>query len=52
MAVDLAVYDAGSMTIVETTRRKTPYAVNWTGIGYRVPMLQTVWPRLAFLLQR
>ncbi|HEY5963929.1 MAG TPA: helix-turn-helix domain-containing protein [Xanthobacteraceae bacterium] len=38
---DLAVYDAGSMTIVETTRRKTPYAVNWTGIGYRVPMLQT-----------
>jgi IclR family mhp operon transcriptional activator len=38
---DLAVYDAGSMTIIETTRRKTPYAVNLTGVGYRVPMLQT-----------
>lgn len=38
---DLAVYDNGTMMILETTRKKTPYAINWTGIGYRVPMLQT-----------
>lgn len=38
---DLAVYDNGAMTIVETTRRKTPYVINWTGVGYRIPMLQT-----------
>ncbi len=38
---DLAVYHRGMMHILETTRRKTPYAVNMTGIGYRVPMLQT-----------
>lgn len=38
---DLAVYHRGMMHILETTRRKTPFAVNMTGIGYRVPMLQT-----------
>ncbi len=38
---DLAVYHRGMMHILETTRKKTPYAVNMTGIGYRVPMLQT-----------
>jgi IclR family mhp operon transcriptional activator len=38
---DLAVYDDGSMIIIETTRKKTPYAINWTGVGYRVPILQT-----------
>jgi IclR family mhp operon transcriptional activator len=38
---DLAVYEDGSMIIVETTRRKSPYAVSWTGVGYRLPMLQT-----------
>jgi IclR family mhp operon transcriptional activator len=38
---DLAVYHRGMMHILETTRKKTPYVVNMTGIGYRVPMLQT-----------
>jgi IclR family mhp operon transcriptional activator len=38
---DLAIYHRGMMHILETTRKKTPYAVNMTGIGYRVPMLQT-----------
>jgi IclR family mhp operon transcriptional activator len=38
---DLAVYDRGAMTVLETTRRKTPFVVHMTGIGYRVPMLQT-----------
>ncbi len=38
---DLAVYHRGMMHILETTRRKTPFVVNMTGIGYRVPMLQT-----------
>jgi IclR family mhp operon transcriptional activator len=38
---DLAVYDEGSMMIIETTRKKTPYDINWTGVGYRIPMLQT-----------
>ena len=38
---DLAVYDEGSMMIIETTRKKTPYSINWTGVGYRIPMLQT-----------
>jgi IclR family mhp operon transcriptional activator len=38
---DLAVYEDGSMMIIETTRRKTPYGINWTGVGYRIPILQT-----------
>ena len=38
---DLAVYDEGSMMIIETTRKKSPYFINWTGVGYRIPMLQT-----------
>ncbi len=38
---DLAVYDEGSMMIIETTRKKTPYDINWTGVGYRIPILQT-----------
>ncbi len=38
---DLAVYHRGMMHILETTRKKTPFVVNMTGIGYRVPMLQT-----------
>jgi IclR family mhp operon transcriptional activator len=38
---DIAVYDEGSMMIIETTRKKTPFGINWTGVGYRVPMLQT-----------
>jgi IclR family mhp operon transcriptional activator len=38
---DLAVYDDGSMMIIETTRKKTPYGINWTGVGYRIPLLQT-----------
>jgi IclR family mhp operon transcriptional activator len=38
---DLAVYEDGSMIIIETTRKKTPYAINWTGVGYRLPILQT-----------
>lgn len=40
-ASDLAVYHRGMMHILETTRRKTPFVMNMTGIGYRVPMLQT-----------
>jgi IclR family mhp operon transcriptional activator len=38
---DLAVYDEGAMMIIETTRKKSPYFINWTGVGYRIPMLQT-----------
>jgi IclR family mhp operon transcriptional activator len=38
---DLAIYDDGSMVIIETTRKKTPYLINWTGVGYRIPILQT-----------
>lgn len=38
---DLAVYHRGMMHILETTRRMTPFVVNMTGVGYRVPMLQT-----------
>jgi len=38
---DLAVYHRGMMHILETTRKKTPFVINMTGIGYRVPMLQT-----------
>jgi IclR family mhp operon transcriptional activator len=38
---DLAIYDDGSMMIIETTRKKSPYFINWTGVGYRLPMLQT-----------
>lgn len=38
---DLAVYHRGMMHILETTRKRTPFVVNMTGIGYRVPMLQT-----------
>lgn len=38
---DLAIYEERSMMIIETTRKKTPYIINWTGVGYRLPMLQT-----------
>lgn len=38
---DIAVYDDSSMMIIETTRKKTPYGINWTGVGYRIPVLQT-----------
>lgn len=38
---DLAVYDRGEMQILDTSRSKSPFVINMTGIGYRVPMLQT-----------
>lgn len=38
---DLAVYDRGEMHILDTSRRMTPFVINMTGVGYRVPMLQT-----------
>jgi IclR family mhp operon transcriptional activator len=38
---DLAVYDRGEMHILDTSRSKTPFVINMTGVGYRVPMLQT-----------
>jgi IclR family mhp operon transcriptional activator len=36
---DLAVYHAGAMEILETTRRKSPYVMNRLAIGFRVPVL-------------
>lgn len=49
---DLAVYDRGEMLILDTSRSKTPFVINMTGVGYRVPMLQTGLGRawLAFCL--
>ncbi len=38
---DLAIYDRGEMHILDTSRTRTPFLINMTGVGYRVPMLQT-----------
>lgn len=38
---DLAVYRRGSMHILETSRRLTPFVINRTEIGLRVPVLQS-----------
>lgn len=38
---DLAVYRNGAMQIVESSRRRTPFLINRSEIGLRVPVLQT-----------
>jgi len=38
---DLAVYRDGAMHILESSRRLTPFLINRTGIGLRVPVLQS-----------
>lgn len=38
---DLAIYRRGAMQILETSRRLTPFVINRTGIGLRVPILQS-----------
>lgn len=36
---DLAIYDDGTMRILETTRRLTPFLINHSKVGRRVPVL-------------
>jgi len=38
---DLAVYRNGSMQILESSRRLTPFLINRTGVGLRIPVLQS-----------
>jgi IclR family mhp operon transcriptional activator len=38
---DLAVYRDGAMQILESSRRLTPFLINRTGVGLRVPVLQS-----------
>lgn len=38
---DLAIYRNGTMQILETSRRLTPFVINRTDIGLRVPVLQS-----------
>lgn len=36
---DLAIYHRGAMELLETSRRKTPFAVNRLAPGFRIPVL-------------
>lgn len=47
---DISVYDGDGMSIIETSRRRTPFLVNREVIGYRPPMLESAMGRayLAF----
>lgn len=38
---DLAIYDRGAMQILDTSRRLTPFVINHTEVGFRVPVMQS-----------